>query len=115
MREAPSIELINKLISKKVKVSAFDQLQPMKQKIFRGMPIQYKKNRYDCLKDADVFVIVTEWDIFKDIDIKKATKLMNNLIVFDGRNILSPKLIEKNDIEYYPIGKPAKSFICLSL
>jgi len=109
MREAPSIELINKLISKKVKVSAFDPVATNEaKKIFRGMPIQYKKNRYDCLKDADALVIVTEWDIFRDIDIKKAAKLMNNLIVFDGRNILSPKLIEKNDIEYYPIGKPAK-------
>ena len=60
MREAPSIELINKLISKKVKVSAFDPVATNEaKKIFRGMPIQYKKNRYDCLKDADALVIVT--------------------------------------------------------
>ncbi len=107
MREAPSIDLITNLISKGANVNAYDpQATKEAKRIFKELPIKYKKTKDDCLKDADALVIVTEWESFKDIDVDKIIKLMRNPIIFDGRNVLNSAEIYGTAIEYYPIGKP---------
>jgi len=107
MREAPSIDLITKLISKGASIDAYDpEATKEAKRVFKGLPIKYKNNKNDCLKGADALVIVTEWDDFKDIDIEKIMNLMNNPIIFDGRNIINSTSINGTLIEYHPIGKP---------
>jgi UDPglucose 6-dehydrogenase len=108
MREAPSIELINKLILKGANVKAYDPVAIIEaRKVFKNMPVKYKKTKEECLKNADALVIVTEWEVFKDIDKSNILSLMKSPIIFDGRNIINQKNIIGSSIEYYPIGKPA--------
>ena len=107
MREAPSIELINKLHSKGVNIHAYDPVATKEAKIiFKDIPIKYKKNKEDCLKNADALVIVTEWNDFKNPDFEKISNLMKSPIIFDGRNVLNTQKMKSHPIEYYPIGKP---------
>ena len=107
MREAPSIELINKLHSKGVNIHAYDPVAIKEAKIiFKDIPIKYKKNKEDCLKNADALVIVTEWNDFKNPDFEKISNLMKSPIIFDGRNVLNTQKMKSHPIEYYPIGKP---------
>tara|TARA_B100000795_G_scaffold92237_4_gene67397 strand:- start:4380 stop:5711 length:1332 start_codon:yes stop_codon:yes gene_type:complete len=107
MREAPSIELINKLILKGANVTAYDPAAMHEAKrIFKNMPVKYKNSKDSCLKNADALVIVTEWKEFKIIDTKNILNLMKSPIIFDGRNIVNQEKIAKSTVEYYPIGKP---------
>ena len=67
---------------------------------------KYKKNKIDCLNNADALVIVTEWSEFNDFNIDKSLALMKTPIIFDGRNLLKFDFSKLNEIEYFPIGKP---------
>jgi UDPglucose 6-dehydrogenase len=56
-----------------------------------------------CLK-SDLIVIHTEWDEFKLLEFKKIVK-KSNFKIFDMRNLYSSKLMKKNKINYFGIGK----------
>ena len=56
-----------------------------------------------CLK-SDLIIIHTEWDEFKLLEFKKIVK-KSNFKIFDIRNLYSSKLMEKNKIIYFGIGK----------
>ena len=104
MREAPAIEIIRSLKEQKVKVNAYDPVASEEaQKILKG--INYKKNPYDAVKGADLLVIVTEWDEFRQIDIKKVKALMKKAVIIDGRNIYSPEEMKKSGFIYVSVGR----------
>lgn len=52
-----------------------------------------------------LFLIVTEWDEFKNVDFEKMRKLMRTHIIIDGRNIFECEEVLKYKFEYYPIGR----------
>ncbi|MFO7872731.1 MAG: UDP-glucose/GDP-mannose dehydrogenase family protein [Candidatus Undinarchaeales archaeon] len=92
IREAPSIEIIEKLLSKGAEVKAYDPeaLENAKE-IFKDK-INYCSSKEDALKNADACLIITEWPEFKNVDFSG----MNNKIVIDGRNILE----NRKDVDY---------------
>lgn len=51
--------------------------------------------------------IVTEWDDIKTFPIEKYIELMKQPIIFDGRNCHSLEYVNKFDIDYYSVGRPA--------
>ena len=107
MREAPSIDLIKALHKEKAKIYAYDPIAINEsKKILKEIPVRYKKNKIDCLNNADALVIVTEWNEFNDFHIDKSLALMKTPIIFDGRNLLKFDFSKLNEIEYFPIGKP---------
>ena len=70
MREAPSIPLINALVERGAKVSAFDPVaRDQAEKVFTG--IEFAPDAYAAAADADALVIVTEWDEFRALDLDK--------------------------------------------
>ena len=56
-----------------------------------------------CLK-SDLIIIHTEWNEFKSLEFKKIVK-KNNFKIYDMRNLYSSKLMKKNKINYFSIGK----------
>jgi len=63
------------------------------------------KNSYDALSGADAAVIITEWDEFKKISLRKAKKLMKKPTIIDLRNLFSPEEMKKNGFKYSSIGR----------
>ena len=85
MRESPAIIIVNALLKQKVVVTAFDpKAMENARKIFGGK-IKYAANAKDCLKDAEIAIIATEWKEFKDLDFSG----MKDKIVVDARRMLS--------------------------
>lgn len=105
IREAPSIQVINELLAADFKITTFDPAaQDNIKKIF-GNRIALASDPYQALKNADALVILTEWNEFKQIDLKKIKKLLKQPVVFDGRNIYSPVLMKSLGFKYYSIGR----------
>jgi len=105
MREAPAIPLINRLLSAKVKVQAFDpQAKAVAKRIF-GKKIVLADKSYDALKGADALVIATEWNEFREPNFDRMRKLMKTPIIFDGRNIYSPEQMKNLGFTYYSVGR----------
>ena len=104
MREAPSIVIINELQKLGAKINAYDPIaEENAKKIFKD--VDYFKTPYETAKDCNAIVIVTEWDIFREIDMQKLKSLMKESIIFDGRNIYSPNEIKELGFKYISVGR----------
>lgn len=105
MREAPSLVIIDKLLGNGCEVKAYDPaaMEETERKI--GKVITYCQNIEEVIKDSDALLLVTEWAEFRVLDPKLLIKLMNNPVVFDGRNIYDPAEMRKGGITYFSIGR----------
>lgn len=105
MRNAPSVDIVNMLIKEGAVINAFDPVAIRKaEEIFKDK-IVYCSNIYETAQEADALIILTEWDEFKNMDLKKIKKLLKTPIIFDGRNIFDPKKIRKLGFNYFCIGR----------
>jgi len=105
MREAPSVVIANALIELGAKVKAYDPVAMEEAKHTLGDTIEYGKDQYDVLIDADALILITEWPEFRVPNYKVMDKLMNNKVVFDGRNIYDPEEMKEFGYKYYSIGR----------
>ncbi|KAA6313799.1 UDP-glucose 6-dehydrogenase TuaD, partial [termite gut metagenome] len=105
MREAPSLVLIDKLLNAGCKVCAYDPVAMNECKKRVGDRICYAGNMYEAVLDADVMLLVTEWQEFRLPSWAVIKKTMNRPIVFDGRNIYEKEELENLGFTYSCIGK----------
>ncbi len=112
MREAPSIVIVNELIKLGAKIKAYDPVAMEEAKRILGDKIEYGEDPYEVLIDSDALIVITEWPEFRIPNFKVLEKLLNNKIIFDGRNIYEPSEIVDHGFSYYSIGRqsvhPAK-------
>ncbi|MCU5459091.1 UDP-glucose/GDP-mannose dehydrogenase family protein [Bacillus cereus] len=107
MREAASIVIANNLIKEGAKVIAYDPIATESAKKVLPQEVVYVDSLDKCLEGAEVTIIVTEWEEFKSMDLSKFKSLVKNDILFDGRNCFDLRVMEKEHIEYYSIGRPS--------
>lgn len=105
MREAPSIVIIEALLEAGAKVKAYDPVAMEEAKKSLRDSIEYGKDQYDALIDTDALILVTEWPEFRLPNFKVMNKLMNNSVIFDGRNIYDANEMKENEFTYYSIGR----------
>lgn len=89
-RDAPSIDVINKLLNLWVKeISCYDpEASKHMKKIFSDeIKVIFYDNSYDATLDSDALIILTEWDEFRWADIQKLEKNLKHKLIIDGRNI----------------------------
>jgi UDPglucose 6-dehydrogenase len=105
IREASALAMIEEFINEGAIVCAFDPeaMKNVKNKL--GDTIEYAKNQYDALKNADALVIATEWSEFRTPDFNRIASLLNNKAIFDGRNLFDLKQIEEWGFHYESIGR----------
>ena len=104
VRCAPSLIIASEIIKRGGKIKAYDPkaIDNFRQN-FDSKNIDYKKSKYDVLDDSDCLVLITEWKEFRALDLDELAKRLNQKIIFDGRNIYSPKIREAG-FELYQIG-----------
>jgi UDPglucose 6-dehydrogenase len=104
MREAPSLVIINMLLEAGAKVKAYDPVAMKEARHHFGETISYVEDQYEALIDADCLAILTEWPEFRVPNFKIIKKLLNNAVIFDGRNIYDKAEMNRNGFNYYCIG-----------
>ena len=70
-----------------------------------GDKIEYAKDDYDAIIDADALLLVTEWSEFRMPNFRILEKLMNQKTILDGRNVYDPEEMEELGFTYYSIGR----------
>lgn len=105
MREAPSVTIINELLEKGAKISAYDPKAFDTAKLLFNNKIVYAKSSYEALKNADGLILLTEWNEFRRPDFEKIKSLMKNAIIFDGRNQYDKHRIETKGFKYFCVGR----------
>ena len=102
MRESPSLKMIPTLVRKGASISYYEPTGQKKQ--FKSKNITFYENIKDACQNADLIIIHTEWNEFKQLNFKKITK-KRNFKVFDMRNLYSTSEMKKNKINYFSIGR----------
>jgi UDPglucose 6-dehydrogenase len=105
MRDAPSIDIVETLGAAGARIHAFDP-EAMSQARAIMPDIAYEDEPYACAEGADALVIVTEWDAFRALDLKRVKESMKAPVVVDLRNIYRPADMRKNGFTYSSIGRP---------
>lgn len=104
MREAPSLQIIKKLLAAGVRVKAYDPVAIEEAKHHFGNAITYCEDQYETLIDADCLAVLTEWSEFRVPNFKVMKCLLKNPIVFDGRNIYDKEEMHTLGYQYSCIG-----------
>ncbi len=105
MREAPSIKIIDGLLSHGARVQAYDpEAGPVAKKLFRSK-VTFAGRSYEALAGADALAIVTEWNEFREPDFGRMRRLMRSPTIFDGRNLYAPEQMRALGFTYLSIGR----------
>ena len=108
-RYSPSLNLVEELAKKNIKVNAYDPHGTDKFKYMVDPKaldfIRFFDNAYDAIKDTELLVIITEWDEYKHLDYQKIYDMIQQKVIVDFRNILNAQEMEKIGFKYYYIGK----------
>ena len=106
VRDAPSLVVIPALQEAGASVRAHDPAaQEEAEKHLNN--IDWQDDPYDVAQDADVLVILTEWNEYRALNMSRIADMMAVPVIVDMRNIYKPSLMRENGFHYVSIGKPA--------
>jgi len=112
MREASSRTLMEDLWKAGATVQAFDpEAMEETQRIYgdqAGLTLCGTKEQ--ALKGADVLTICTEWKEFRSPDFESIAATIREPVVFDGRNLYEPEMLDRYGLIYYAIGRGRTQF-----
>jgi UDPglucose 6-dehydrogenase len=67
--------------------------------------VQLAEDAYDLATGCDALVVVTEWNEFKQLDMRRLKTAMRGNIVVDGRNLYEPRVMKEYGFTYRGIGR----------
>jgi UDPglucose 6-dehydrogenase len=105
IRFSPAMEVIGKLSKEGARLRACDP-QAMERARAQFPNIQYSRDPYEVVKEAEAVLILTEWPEFRSLDWKRVRQLMLRPLVLDARNLLDPATMGEQGFEYHSFGRP---------
>jgi len=104
MRDAPSIEIAEDLTVAGAKVRGYD---PVAMDVARSIlpAVEMFDDPYTMSEGCDALMVITEWNEFKQLDLEKIRDLLNEPIIFDGRNIYDPGIMKEMGFRYRGMGR----------
>ncbi len=104
LREAPAIEIAQKLIDRGVRVKAHDPIASERFAREHGsMGIHICQNACEVAEGADALVLVTEWNEYRELDWEILAKKMRNPFLLDGRHALDGEKLTRTGMRYVTI------------
>jgi UDPglucose 6-dehydrogenase len=107
MRDAPSLDIIPALQAAGARVRAFDPAG-MKEAKKLLKDVEWCDSAYDALTDADAVTILTEWNEFRALDLKRVCQLMKAPVMVDLRNVYNPEDMEMAGFAYTCVGRNSR-------
>ncbi|NTU93806.1 MAG: UDP-glucose/GDP-mannose dehydrogenase family protein [Chlorobiaceae bacterium] len=107
MREAPSRSVMEELWKEGVTIQAYDPVAMKEARRIYGdrADLVYAEHPEDAVKGADALAVMTEWMVFRSPDFDQIKQDLRQPVVFDGRNIYNPDVMEQLGFTYYSIGR----------
>lgn len=107
VRESPALHIADALTAQGAKVVAFDPKAMDNVRKLRddNSRLTYASSEYDAVNGADCLVIATEWDEFSNPDLARLKDVMKEPVIFDFRNMLSPRAVARRGFFYSSLGR----------
>jgi len=107
MRDAPSLEILPRLIAAGARIRAFDP-EGMDEARKLMPELVYCRDAYQTMEGADALILLTEWNEFRGLDLGRVRDLLASPLVIDLRNIYQPQEMAAVGFSYLSIGRPAQ-------
>ena len=111
MREASSLVLIAALLQAGARVKVFDPVAMPEARKELGNEVEWCTDIYTAATGADAVVLITEWNEFRSPDWARVKNILNEPVVFDGRNIYDLNFLQKNGFSCYGIGISPRTMV----
>ena len=105
IRESPAILLVNSLLQEGCEISAYDPAASKSARKVLNDSVALMSSPYETAKDADALLILTEWEEFATLDLRRLHTEMKYPIVIDGRNLYDPEAMAAQGFAYYSVGR----------
>ena len=106
IRESPAISIVNCLVKEGCEVVAYDPAAGAKAAEVLGSKVSFAETAYDAATDADALLILTDWEEFSALDLKRLQRELKYPIVVDGRNLFNPEAMSELGFHYFSVGRP---------
>jgi len=106
MREAPSLTVIDGLVSRGAAVVVHDPEAMEVARSVLGDGVYYASDPYAACAAADALLVVTEWSVYRNPDLERVRELLAQPVVYDGRNLYRPARMAELGFDHYPVGRP---------
>lgn len=104
LREAPSLDLCEILLKTGHRIQAFDPVAMENMRKLFPKGIDFVPSPIEAAAGADDVVLLTEWDIFRGIELRDVREAMRGKELFDGRNVYDREDVETAGLTYHGIG-----------
>lgn len=108
IREAPALKIINALLKEGASLRLYDpEAMPNAQSTLpeEAGRVTYCRSAYEAVAGAHAMLVLTEWNDFKELDLRRVKELMEVPVIIDGRNIYQPANVRKAGFEYHSMGR----------
>jgi len=106
VREAPALVLAKGLLDAGATVRGFDpEANETFARALGDDRMQYTEDAYEAVKGADALFLCTEWMEFRRPDFDRVKASMKQPVIFDGRNVYSPRHLHELGFTYYGVGR----------
>ena len=104
VRDAPSLVIVRELQRRGARVQAYDPAA-MEQAQQVLPEVDYRTDAYSASEGTDALVLITEWNQFRNLDLKKIKSLMRRPILVDLRNVYDRERVRTLGFEYRGVGR----------
>lgn len=110
VRESPAIDIVQSLLDKGAKIKAYDPegIDEFK-KVVKDEKLSYCNTPYEVAKEAEALVFLTEWNEFRNLDLKKIKSLLAKPVILDLRNIYDPGTMAELGFKCVGVGRGTTS------
>jgi UDPglucose 6-dehydrogenase len=105
MRDAPSLAILPKLLEDGAVIKAHDPQGMKEARNFLPAAVEYSEDIYATCAGADAVVLITEWNVYRGLDLDRVKKQMRGAIFVDLRNVYDRSRMEQAGFDYYCVGR----------
>jgi UDPglucose 6-dehydrogenase len=107
IRESPALSIVQCLLQEGSHITAYDPAAMDRTREVLRDTIAYAASPYEAARNADALLILTEWEEFANLDLKRMREELKYPIVIDGRNLYDPEGMAAQGFTYFSIGRAA--------
>jgi len=107
MREAPAVAILPVLMEKGASIRAQDPQGMVEARRYLPDGITYCGDPYEAIEDADAVVLMTEWNAYRGLDLKRVKSSMKGNVFVDLRNVYEPGKMRELGFHYVCVGRPS--------
>lgn len=105
MRDAPALSILPPLMEKGARILAHDPQGRHEAETLLPSGIEYTSDPYEVFREADAVVLMTEWNLYRGMDMQRAGAVMRHRTFIDLRNVHERDAMEALGFSYHCVGR----------